>query len=262
MENYQSEMQTALSDLSSAGVLWGVKAEFEAEGSRFFDVLRLAKVARTAGTNIAVKIGGCEAVRDLLELRDLGVDAIIAPMIESGYALSKFDQAIGRVFGSSSAKPDFFANFETAQAALNYDQIISALDKSKNVGGIVFGRVDFSLSSGLTRDDINSSLVLQTAANLAEALERSGKLLLVGGGVSPDSIPFLTEVASVRLDRFETRKIVFNARAALGAPNLEDLILKAVKFELAWLRSKREGAFQVSAEDENRIAMLEARWIA
>ena len=261
MANYEIEMQNALADLRAAGVLWGVKAEFEAEGSRFFDVLRLSKVARSVGTHLAVKIGGCEAVRDLLELRDVGVDSIIAPMIESAYALSKFDQAIDRVFGSAESKPDFFANFETAQAAASFDEILSGLNESRNVSGIVFGRVDFSISSGLSRDDINSSTVFGTASRLAEALKHSGKLLLVGGGVSPDSVTFLSNLAEVKLDRFETRKVVFNARAALDASNLDELILTAVRFELAWLRSKRESASQVSTEDDQRIEMLEARWL-
>jgi hypothetical protein len=101
-----------------------VKAEFEAEGTRPDELLRLLEITHRADLKVALKIGGCEAVSDLLSSRLYGVDYIIAPMVETAYALSKFIEAKTKTHGTDGYSTNFLFNLETETTLQNLAEIV------------------------------------------------------------------------------------------------------------------------------------------
>ena len=192
-----------------------VKAEFEAEGTRPDELLRLLELARRADLKVVLKIGGCEAVSDLLASRLYGVDHVIAPMIETRYALSKYIDAKNKTYGEDAGGTQFLFNLETEATLGNLDAMLPLA--ASGVDGIVFGRVDFTLSRGLPRKAVNTREITDAVLVVAQACADNDLELVVGGSVSPEAVPALREFRRIRLDRFETRKVVFDGAAADAA---------------------------------------------
>ncbi len=259
MTKFERQMYDVVSDLrDTAGVL-ALKAEFEAEGTRVDELLRLLDVAKKAGLEIALKIGGCEAIRDLIESKSFGCQHIIAPMVETPYALSKFTDAVDRIYpGNQRQEVKCLFNIETKTAAQNLEELLDIAEGK--LDGAVFGRVDYVGSMGLSRDSVCSDQVLNTVMKVAKGCKQRGLELVVGGGVSGESIPFLRHVHEICLDRFETRKVIFSGSALSNAENLKKSLVKAVEFEILWLKNKRAFYQSIYMEDEQRIEMLEKRW--
>lgn len=259
MNKIERQMAEILIDLKENHHVVGVKAEFEAEGTRIEEAMRLKEVLMTADLGLTLKIGGCEAIRDMYEARVLGVSRIVAPMIESAYALSKFLQAIDLAFPADERESlDFAVNIETLSAFERFSDML-ALPSIELLNGVVIGRVDLSHSLGLGRDDINGPEVLGITRSILSKAKEKGLETAIGGGVSAHSLPLFRELPAGHLDRYETRKVIFGCPGALES-DAEKGILKAVNFELLWLKNKRDFYGQIFTEDQNRIQMLEERY--
>ena len=114
MNKLEKEMRDILKKGKDNFSVIATKAEFEAEGTRTDEMLRLLEIAHEADIGIALKIGGCEAIKDLYESKQFGVDYIIAPMVETPYSLSKYITAKNKVFSIEEAETTkFLFNVET-----------------------------------------------------------------------------------------------------------------------------------------------------
>ncbi len=260
MNQLERKMMDTLKDLRENHHVVGVKAEFEAEGTRMEEALRLKEVVTKAGLDLFIKIGGCEAIKDMFDARTIGVKGIVGPMIETEYAMTKYVKATHFVFPQEERNEmEFLINVETKTGVEHLDAMI-ARPEFKEISGVVFGRVDMTGSMGLTREDINSEAIFNVAYAVSEKAQKSGKKMVIGGGVSAQSLPFFKRLPPGALTRFETRKIIFGAQEALKDPATDKGILKAVGFELMWLKNKRDFYEIIFKEDAARIDMLEARY--
>jgi 4-hydroxy-2-oxoheptanedioate aldolase len=258
MNHLEKRMVDMLIDLKENHHVIGVKAEFEAEGTRIEEAMRLKEVSLTAGLCLTLKIGGCEAIRDMFEACDLGTAHMVAPMVETPYALKKYIGAVKlAVSEDQRADMDFLINLETITACRNFEEMLK-VPGIELLNGIVLGRVDLTGSMGLTREDINSEQVRLLALDMAAKAKAYGKTVVVGGGVSVHSLPFFRSFPAGHLNRFETRKVVFSCPGALD--NTEAAFLKAVEFELMWLKNKKAYYTQISREDDVRLKMMEERY--
>lgn len=260
MNNLEKKMVSTLVDLRENHHVIGIKAEFEAEGTRLEEALRLKEVVTRAGLDLAIKVGGCEAIKDMYDARTIGVNTIVAPMIESPYAVKKYIQATKMAFTQEEWEEiKFLINIETITGFNCLDEILESED-AKYLTGIVMGRTDMTGSLGMSKDDINHDRILEIAQQIAEKTLKHNKELVIGGGVSAQSLPFFSKLPQGALNRFETRKVIFDAKKALKDPNADKGILKAVGFELMWIKNKRNFYDAISNEDLNRINVLESRY--
>lgn len=254
MNNTEKKMLEILKYLKNEQDVIAIKAEFEAEGSRTDELVMLNEIIFRADMKLYIKIGGCEAVRDLDQCRLLGASGIMAPMIESPFAMKKFVSAAHKVYGSEWDNIEWIINAETVLCHENLDDI---LDVGKGfLTTVSIGRVDLSSSMGLSRNEINGDEVLAKSKDIADRSKAKGYKVNFGGGISFDAIPFIQKMYPSN-DRFETRKVVFHS--SNDEKILKDGILKAMEFETLYLKNKCEYYDRMAIEDQERLKMMAKR---
>ena len=260
MNQLEREMIDILKELREEYGAVSVKAEFEAEGTRTDELLRLIDLARRVDLKVGLKIGGCEAVRDLIESKQFGTEYIIAPMVETNYALQKYILAVNKVYSKDQQKStDFLYNVETINTYNVLNEMSETAKNASELQGMVFGRVDFVTSLGMSRSKINTHEISEYVFEVAKKCKECELDLVVGGGVAIEAIDLLKEIKNIHLSRFETRKVVFSSNA-LDNLNMDKGLEKTVYFELLWLKNKHQYYQEITNEDNDRIKMLEERW--
>ncbi len=259
MNTLELKMVSHLKDMNKKFNVHEVKMEFEAEGTRLYEAMCLKKIASAAELGLVFKIGGPEAVTDMFYAQNLGVSGVIAPMVESGYAMRKYLEAIQKYFPEDLRKTVHFGvNIETHQAYKQLDDILSQ-KLIHLIDTVTLGRVDMAGSLNIARSDLNSEKILEIALDMfARVKKKGGFRTTMGGGIAKESLPFIKKLVDKKLlDRVETRKIVFDL--SKGTNHLEEGIIAANNFEFMWLENKRNYYKTIASEDDLRIVMLLSR---
>jgi len=258
MNTREFKCASILTDMTENHGLIGIKTSFEDEGATFNEVIRLKEICNQAKTKLTLKIGGPEASRDIQDSAIIGVKGLVAPMIESGFGLSKFISSVNTNLTKDVIDSlELIINVETIQAYKNIDEILN-VKESKDLYAITVGRVDFVSSMGKDRSFVNSPEMLTIVKEIFTKAKSKGLTVNLGGAVTTDSYKFLNELyKDGLLDKFETRYAIYDPSKALK--NLGKALTKGQLFEYEWLMNKRESYQKFADKEIKRIQMIQDR---
>ena len=227
MYSLEKKLYEQLCFLKDQYDLQGIKAEFEAEGSSFRDLMRLRRITSKAGVRLYLKIGGVEAIRDIKDAIEIDVDGLIAPMVESKFGAKKFDEIL-----------------EYANGKFN---------------NITIGRSDLTASYFDENIKPDSDFTFELLEKVALKMYATDMTFTVGGSVSARTIEILDQKyqkLKSLIYKLETRKVILPTKIFLEK---ENAIKEALKFEELYILSKKEfGDMQIGSE-LSRLTELKRR---
>jgi len=225
----------SLKDLKKNYGLKGIKAEFEAEGSSLSDINRLRRITSKTGVQLYVKIGGVEALRDVYDCYESGIDGIIAPMVETSFAAKKFLDTISKFHFKN--RPKLTINIETITGFKNLDSILKIL--SGNLNNITIGRSDLVGSLFNKHINVDSKIIINLIKKIFNTSKKYNIPVTVGGGVSNTTFEIFKKDSFLKknIKRIETRKVIFDLKKFTTKKNA---IEKAMEFEKLYILSKKE----------------------
>ncbi len=238
--------------------LTGVKGELESEGAQPEELMRLKEISLKAGVQLAVKIGGCEAITDMRLAGAIGAEQIIAPMIESPYAAKKFIDAARIVFSAEELQEtELLINVETIVGARNAQSIVT-LPEASALSGLDIGRLDLTGSMGLPAAESNGSRVFEVCRDLCATWIQAfpGKPCILGGLLQQDTIDFLGKMSAHFPVGCESKKVIFAPGAVTGG-HLREAYLAAIEFETAWYENRMLRCGRLSDENGGYFKALE-----
>jgi hypothetical protein len=234
--------------------LQGVKAEFEAEGSSFRDLIRLRRLTAKAGIELFLKIGGVEAVRDIQDALEIGVDGIVAPMAESSFGVKKFYEAYKKTYGDH--RIHLSINVETKKAVETIDDMLDySVGKLDN---ITIGRTDLSGSYFDKKVYPDSNFILEVIEVVASKAVQRNLTVTVGGSINTKTIELLNRRKKLKtlLERVETRKVILPTDIMLSS---KDALTNALRFEELYILSKKEFSDVQINSEISRLTELQRR---
>ncbi len=246
-----------LKDLKKKNVV-AVKQSLEDEGASHDDLIVMRNITRKAKLLLNVKIGGCEAKNDIYFCEKIGVSGLVAPMVETPYALRKFLQSIPKKNMQS-----LYVNLESIQAFKNISKILNQTN-IKRLRGVVIGRSDLAGSLNLKKKEVDSKRIFNIVLKALKKIKKKSLLVKMGGSLTANSKLFVKKLFEKKLiDRVETRNIELKLTSRV-IENLDKIIFDIFKFELEWLKYKqklqKKRKLKLKNDNLERIQVLKKRF--
>lgn len=209
--------------------LRSMKTGTEVEDMSFAEIALLREIS--AGIiPLYVKIGGPEARNDMRNLIRIGVDGIIAPMIESPYSLKNFMSTFEEICEEKGTRGiEAGINLETI-TGYRQMQAILAEPLAAGLHQVTAARTDLSGSMGLHADD---ERVLAISEDIVRTCKEHGLVTSVGGAIHPGIIETLLH--RIPSDRINTRHMVLSTTEMKREP--VRCLLEGLRFEVDLYRS-------------------------
>lgn len=216
------EFKDKLLKLKEYGLI-ALKTGTEVEDMNFQEIQFLREISNEI-LPLYVKIGGPEARNDIRFLLSINVDCIIAPMIESPYALKNFVKTLLELQQQHQKKCNAGINIETMTGYMQLDAILNSpfIDY---ISQITAARTDLSGSMDLEPDHIR---VIEICKEILLSIKKKNILTSVGGAIQPGIIEKL--VKELDSDMINTRNMVIDRKTLLKQP--KEILKKNLEFEL------------------------------
>ena len=230
----------------------GIKISFEDEGALLNEIISMRYLTTTVDLELSIKIGGCEAKRDIVDCISVNCDSIVSPMVESKFSLNKFLKSLQSY--NYDNKKGF--NLETIQSYKNLNEMSELFDQ---IDFITFGRVDFVGSLESDRSTVDSIDIYDMVKNTFSIAKEKNINCYLGGAISINSKDFIQKLIKEKLlDKFETRYIIYDT-TKINIDNFELAIYWGNIFEVEWLKFINKRYAMHANKDIKRIEMIENR---
>ena len=249
---YQNKILDDLKELKKIG-LFGIKSEFEAEASSLRDITNLRILTFLSQTKLYVKIGGAEAINDIKNCLEIGVDGIIAPMIESEFALYKFINYFEK--NNFKNKPKIIINIESVTGFKNLKRIL--ILGAAHIDSITIGRTDLSKSFFKSNKKPNDKELMNDCIKISKIAKNFDIKCTLGGSVDKKTIDlFKNNKKLINIfEKIETRKVIFKSKDFLKKNALDF----SLKFEQNYILFKNELRDFYLKDENNRLTILKTR---
>lgn len=256
MISYDGALSVQLQKLVSDLHIKGIKAEFEAEGSVFRDIVRLRYLTMQHRVPLHVKVGGVEAIRDIKDCYELQVDGIIAPMVESAFGAYKFVTGLQKIYRDYLPKLHATLNVETKGGIAQLDEILKVSEGV--ISNITIGRTDLSGSYFDPEVTPDSEFICSVLESVASQLKKTKITMTVGGSLSANTRKVMAKRPDLvsAITCFETRKVMMPAKLFVDDAYA---IKKALKFEELYILSKKDLSDLMIEAEVNRLTQLRRR---